>query len=91
MKNKLADLNNHLFTTLERLNDEDLKEGSLDEEINRAKAIAGVANQIINNARLVFEATKAISDGTIRESEQGRYMLGMLNQSNDKEKIKAVK
>lgn len=67
MKNKLIHLNNHLFEQLERLNDADLKSEELQEEMSRAKAITGVANQIINNARLVFEATKALSEGLIRE------------------------
>jgi hypothetical protein len=90
MKNKLIRLNNHLFEQLERLNDADLKSEELQEEMSRAKAITGVANQIINNARLVFEATKALSEGLIRETEQGNYMLGMLNQDGA-DKIKAVK
>lgn len=58
MKNTLADLNNHLFMQLERLNDEDLKGEALQEEINRAKAITQVATQIINNGALVLDALK---------------------------------
>jgi len=56
--NTLADLNNHLFMQLERLNDEDLKGEKLQEEINRAKAISQVATQIINNGALVLDAMK---------------------------------
>lgn len=56
MKNKLSDLNNHLFAELERLSDEDLKEEKLLDEIERAKAITSVASQIINNANLALKA-----------------------------------
>ena len=46
MKNKIEDLRNHLFETLEDLRD---KEKPLD--IERAKAIAGVAQVIVDSAR----------------------------------------
>ena len=55
MKNTLGDLNNHLFAQLERLGDEDLKGDSLTEEIYRAKAVTGLASQIIANGTLVLK------------------------------------
>lgn len=58
MKNKLSDLNNHLFAELERLSDEDLKGEELQEEIGRAKAVTNVAAQIIQNGTLVLKATQ---------------------------------
>ena len=58
MKNKLTDLNDHLFMALERLNDEEITENELCQEINRAKAIAGIAAQIINNGQLVLKVQK---------------------------------
>jgi hypothetical protein len=58
MKNKLSDLNNHLFAALERLNDEDVKGEALTEEIQRSKAIAGVAKEVVANASLVLEGAK---------------------------------
>lgn len=62
MKNKLIDLNNHLFAQLERLSEEDLKGEELEKEVARTKAIANTAREIIENAKLVLEAKKAIKE-----------------------------
>lgn len=62
MKNKLIDLNNHLFSQLERLGDEQLSGDRLQEEINRSKAITSVSSQIISNARLALDAQIAVQD-----------------------------
>lgn len=58
MKNNLVDLNNHLFEQMERLNDEELKGEELEKEIARSKAIASIADKIIENANLGLSATK---------------------------------
>ncbi len=76
MKNKLSDLNNHLFAQLERLGDESLKPDQLAIEISRAKAITGVAPQVIANGKLALDAQIALSDQTIKEIPK---MLGMDN------------
>jgi len=57
-KNKLADLNNHLFAQLERLGEEDLKGDKLKAEISRAKAISGIAQNIIVNAKTALEGVQ---------------------------------
>lgn len=62
MKNTLEDLNNHLFAELERLSDEELKGDNLREEIDRAKAVTGVASKIIENGNLVLDAKKLADD-----------------------------
>lgn len=58
MKNNLADLNNHLFEQMERLNDEDLTKEQLQEEIRRSKAMANIAARIIDNAALGLQAER---------------------------------
>lgn len=58
IKNKLSDLNDHLFEELERLNDEDLKGEALEEERERAKSMANIAQTIINNGELALKAVK---------------------------------
>jgi len=58
LRNTLGDLNNHLFAQLERLSDEELVGNKLTEEIERAKAVTSVANQIISNGSLVLQAQK---------------------------------
>lgn len=58
MKNKLSDLNNHLFAQLERLSDESLQGDKLKEEIERGKSISGIAKDITQNARLALDASR---------------------------------
>ena len=65
MKNQLTDLNNHLFAQLEKLGDEDIKGEALEQEIERAKAIAGLSDRVINNAALVLKAQIAHHDGLV--------------------------
>jgi len=66
MKNNLTDLNDHLFEQLERLNDEDLEGDRLAVEIERGRAITGVAAQIIANGTLVLKAQQFVMDSNGR-------------------------
>ena len=71
MKNKLTDLNNHLFAQLERLSDEDPAADEIEKEVGRARAIVGVSDQIIGTAALQFKAAEFVA-------EYGPSVLGMI-------------
>lgn len=62
MKNKISDLNNHLFAQLERLGDEDLTAEQIETEAKRGEAIIGIADKIIRSAALQIEAAKLVSE-----------------------------
>ncbi len=55
MKNKISDLRDHLFETIEMLKD---KEHPMD--IDRAEAIADVADVIIKSAKVEVDYLKAV-------------------------------
>lgn len=56
MKNKLSDLNNHLFAQLERLGEEGLTSEQIADEVKRSEAITDVADQIIRDAERDYHA-----------------------------------
>jgi hypothetical protein len=57
--NKLSDLRDHMFASLERLSDESLSEKEIQNEVDKAKAIAGIGSVIINSAKLEIDYLKA--------------------------------
>ncbi len=62
MKNKLSDLNNHLFAQMERLSDESLTAEQIEHEVKRSAALVSVADQISGNAELSLKAAKLYAD-----------------------------
>ncbi len=58
-KNKMSDLRDHLFETLEALKDPDKPM-----DLQRAKTISEVAQTIINSAKVEVEFIKVIDGGT---------------------------
>lgn len=63
MKNKLDDLRNHLFSTLEALSDPEKPM-----PIERAQAIANVAQTIINSAKVEVDVLK-LYDGRVKGTD----------------------
>jgi hypothetical protein len=64
MKNKMSDLRNHLFETLEALRDKDQPM-----DIARARAVCDVAGKLIDSAKVEVELIKAVGRSEVQESE----------------------
>ena len=71
MKNRLSDLNDHLFAQLERLSEEGITPEKIEQEAKRAEAIVAVADRIVGNADLQLKAAKLFA-------EHGQGVLPML-------------
>lgn len=78
-RNKISDLNNHLFSQLEKLNDDDLNGDQLTTEVQRAKAMSSLASQIINSTKLTLDAIKMSNNGEINPVD----VPNLLNENND--------
>lgn len=66
MKNKIEDLRNHLFATLEALQDTDKPM-----ELDRARVIADVAQVLVNAAKVEVEYVRAV------EARQGTGFISL--------------
>lgn len=74
MKNKLTDLNDHLFAQLERLSEEGMTAEQIQDEANRAGAIVSVSDQIIRTADLQLKAVTVLAN----HGDRFKPMLPML-------------
>ena len=61
-KNKMSDLNNHLFAQLERLAVENLTTEQIESEVKRTDAIVSLADQVSRNADLQLKAAKLYAE-----------------------------
>lgn len=74
MKNSLTDLNNYLFESLERINDDSLSDEELEREIKRSEATTAVAKTIIDNAEVQLKALKHADEYGYNQS--GTHLIG---------------
>ena len=58
-RNKINDLRDHLFASLERLDNDELTPEQLNAEINKAEAIAQIGSVIIQSAKVEIDFLKA--------------------------------
>jgi hypothetical protein len=71
-KNKITDLRDHLFETLEALKDPDKPM-----ELDRARAISQVAQTIIESAKVEVELVKAINGRDLVTVRPGSMFFGV--------------
>lgn len=62
MKNRLIDLNNHLFSQMERLSEEKLTAEQIEQEVKRSEAIVAVSEQIIRNSDISLKAASLVAN-----------------------------
>lgn len=79
MKNRLIDLNNHLFSQLERLTEENLTSEQIELEVKRADAIVAVSEQVIRNSDLSLKAATLVAN----HGDRFKPMLPMIFRQPD--------
>jgi len=58
-RNKISDLRDHLFASLERIDDDSLTPEQIKAEVDKAKAVAQIGSVIINSAKVEIDFIKA--------------------------------
>lgn len=66
-RNKLTDLNNHLFAQLERLNDESMSNENMEVEIKKAKAVSSISTEILKSSKLSLDAARLVHEGYVKD------------------------
>ena len=80
-RNKITDLNNHLFAQLEKLNDDELTPEQIDQECKRAKAMSSIASQILQSSKLTLEAMKLVNEDKVNS----KHIPELLQNNNNEE------
>lgn len=80
MKNRLEDLRNHLFATLEGLTDPDPEKPM---DIERAKAVTAVAGKIIDSAKVEVDFLRVVSEAPTGLIKRRGFMASALEHDGD--------
>jgi hypothetical protein len=67
-RNKINDLRDHLFSALERLDNDELTMEELNKEVEKAQAVAQIGSVIIQSAKIEIDYLKAT--GMIESSSE---------------------
>ena len=69
MKNNLSDLNNHLFSMLETIEDDEMTDKRLEKELKKAQAICSISSQILKVANVQLSAIKTAEQSGLLNKE----------------------
>ena len=69
MKNKMSDVRNHLVAMMERLSEEDLSADAVAKEVEKAKALSGLAKEYTSNVKLELDARRLVAEGDIHRND----------------------
>lgn len=83
MKNKLSDLNNHLFAQLERLSDEDLTAEQLLLESDRSRSIINISRTIIETASITLDVMKMMERSGVKMQPFANNLLSPRNNESN--------
>lgn len=75
-RNNLASLNDFLFSQLERLDNEELPHDELKIEIERAKGIVSVSNQVVQVANTLIKVQQIYDDRIDLDAQKPRMLEG---------------
>lgn len=75
-RNKLTDLNDHLFEQLERLNDDSLTDDQLTREMQRAESMTRISQTIVANASVILKAAKFADERIDLNNKAPEMLLG---------------
>ena len=84
MSNDLNELNNHLFTQLNRLNDEKIKGEELQNEVDRTRAVTDIAKEILCGANIQLSVLKLKAEYRGFQNNDVPKLLNEKNESTSK-------
>jgi len=75
-RNKLSDLNDHLFAQIERLTEEGIDDEIFELEKERSKCLSNLSKQVIGVHKLVLDAAKLVNEGgLVNDDMKKKYGL----------------
>lgn len=90
MKNNLSDLNNHLFSMIEAIEDgDDMTDEQMDRQLKKARTVCTVSEQILKVARLQLSAMN-IAEACGYKNDELPALVAMKDSKSEESKKKKL-